>query len=330
MPPAAPHDPEVRIIPLAEADSAAIDALFDEQQVEWMDRLRWDYTAPSKILREVIARRELLGFAAVAGSATIGFSFYIVESARCSIGDIYVSRPWRQAGADGKMASAIVDSLKRFPRMRRIECQSPVFDNPAADGVFLALGFQRFDRHFMVTGLSASDQFCLSSDGSSGREASTDFTVRPWNEDDFDLAARTIYKSYEGSLDGEINVLYSSEEGCAELLSILMDSIWCGRFLPEVSLVAVDGKTGKQLGLLIASAIAPDVGHIGQVSVIPSYQGLGIARRMIHLALTQLARRGYAAASLAVTHQNTRARRIYESAGFRILHSFPVYYRQLQ
>jgi ribosomal protein S18 acetylase RimI-like enzyme len=330
MPPAALQHLKVRIIPLAEADSAAIDALFDEQQVEWLDRLRWDYTAPSKILREVIGRRELLGFAALAGSATIGFSFYLVESTRCSIGDIYVSRSWRQAGADGKMASAIVDSLKRFPRMRRIECQSPVFDNPAADDVFLALGFERFERHFMVTGLSASDQFCLSSDRSSGREASPDFTVRAWSDEDFDLAARTIYKSYEGSIDGDINVLYSSQEGCAELLSILMDSIWCGRFLPEVSLVAVDGKTGKQIGLLIASTIAPDVGHIGQVSVVPAYQGLGIARRMIQHALTQLAGRGYAAASLAVTHQNTRAQRIYESAGFRILHSFPVYYRQLE
>ena len=325
MPPAVFNDSQVRAIPLAEADPAAIDTLFEEQRSEWMERLRWDYAAPSKILRELVVRRELLGFAAVAGSATIGFSFYVVEGARCSIGDIYVSKDWRRIGADGKMASAILGSVRRMPRMRRIECQGPAFDNDAADGVFLGLGFARYDRHFMLASLADIDWSERSGNTSSRAASAAEVTLRPWNETDFGPAVRVIYRSYNGRIDRDINILYTTEEGCAELLSILTDSVWCGKFLPDVSCVAANAKTGVPVGVLVASGIASDVGHIGQVSVTPSHQGLGVGRRMIQLALTQLKLRGDAAASLAVTGQNTSALGLYRSIGFQTIHTFPVY-----
>jgi len=321
---------QLRIIPLTEADPAAVASLFDEQRVEWMSRLRWDYAAPSRILRDLVSRGELLGFGALSGFRLVGFSFYIVETTRCSIGDIYVSPGWRQAGADGKMATAILDTLRRFPRMRRIEFQSPAFENTAADAVFVAAGFQRFDREFMIAGLSGA----LRIDSTPGQRGTCnrgpEVILRAWQEDDFGPAANVIYQSYKNRIDGKINVLYGSEEGCAELLSILMDNIWCGNFLPDSSLVALDGSTGKHIGLLISSAIATDVGHIGQVSVKPSFQGLGIAQRMMSQAMTLLSHRGCTAVSLVVTRQNTRALRIYETAGFRTIHSFPVYYKQVQ
>jgi ribosomal protein S18 acetylase RimI-like enzyme len=324
--PATLENQAVRVIPLVEADRAAIDFLFDQQCVEWSSRLRWDYTGPSRVLREVVARKDLLGFAAVAGSTIIGFSFHVIESARCSIGDIFVSEPWRHTGADAKMAAAILDSLSRLPRLRRIECQSPTFGNQAADVIFGARAFQRFERHFMIADLSSFDARAAGDDPPGLPKG--DIVIRKWNEDDFGPASRVIYKSYKAQDDGKINILYGSEEGCGELLSILIDSIWCGRFMPDASYVATHRKGGNQVGVLIASRIAHDVGHIGQVSVLPGYQGLGIGRRMIHLAMAELVNKGFTGASLAVTHANTRALRLYEASGFKVVHTFPVYYWQ--
>ncbi|HEY6333390.1 MAG TPA: N-acetyltransferase [Blastocatellia bacterium] len=328
MLPAAPNDTGVRVIPLADADPFDLDALFEEQRLEWMERLRWDYSAPSKILREVIRRRELLGYAAVVGSTTIGFSFYVLEDTRCSIGDIYVSRDWRESGADGKMVLDLLEAIRPLSRIRRIECQGPAFDNSGADRVFRSFGFSAFERHFMIASLSVADAQGHTESMVPPSNVSLEVELRPWDEKDFSAAARVIYRSYKGSIDRDVNILYATEEGCADLLSILTDSIWCGKFLQDVSSVAVSGRPGNLVGLLIATSIAADVGHIGQISVAPGYQGRGVARGMMTAALSRLAAEGYSAASLVVTAENTRALDLYKGTGFRTIHSFPVYCRQ--
>jgi ribosomal protein S18 acetylase RimI-like enzyme len=80
--------------------------------------------------------------------------------------------------------------------------------------------------------------------------------------------------------------------------------------------------------VLIASAISAGVGHIGQISVLPTYQGLGLGRRMIYGALSEFYRRGFKSVSLAVTSANAAALHLYESCGFRAIHTFPVFFRE--
>ncbi|HKY06525.1 MAG TPA: hypothetical protein VJQ56_16625, partial [Blastocatellia bacterium] len=93
-------NPDIHLVPLVDADPSEMESLFDEQCDEWEALLRWDYTGPSQLIREVTRRKELSGFAATTGSRVIGFSFYIIEADRCSIGDIFVSKKWRGTGAD--------------------------------------------------------------------------------------------------------------------------------------------------------------------------------------------------------------------------------------
>jgi ribosomal protein S18 acetylase RimI-like enzyme len=158
--------------------------------------------------------------------------------------------------------------------------------------------------------------------------APLDVSLRPWRDDDFGAAARIIHGSYRGEHDSRINSQYRTEEGCAELLSILIEHIWCGEFLPQVSQVAIDRASGKPVGVLIASCIGDAAGHIGQISIIPAYQGTGIGRRMISAALAGFDRLGFGAASLAVTSANASAFHLYQSCGFRVVHTFPVFYRE--
>ena len=324
---AALTDTEMRIIPLAQANIAGLEALIDEQCDEWLRLLGWDYTVPSQLIRQVARQRELSGFVAVRGGATVGFAYYVVEATRCSIGDIFVSKEARGAGADRLMASAILEKLNRLPRMRRVESQCVGVGNDGANELFEAQGFERFDRYYMMIDLNGLDRSVFH--GKENRSGPLhDISMRAWEEDDFTRAAQIIHRSYKGKHDSRINSQYATEEGCAELLMILTDHVWCGDFLPQVSRVAIHPATDGQVGVLIASRIAPGTGHIGQISVQPAYQGIGLGRRMIYEALSEFQRRGFKSASLAVTSANVGALHLYQSCGFRTVHTFPVFYRE--
>jgi ribosomal protein S18 acetylase RimI-like enzyme len=253
----------------------------------------------------------------------------VVEATRASIGDIYISKGHRSDGIDRELALAVLERLKAQPRLRRIECQSVSFDNPAADQTFLSRGFERFERCFMLAPLSSPDMLPESAagPGAIARGATrTAVTIRPWREDDYGSTVRTVFKSYRGEDDSRINSQYGSEEGCAELLSILTDTVWCGQFLAQASRVAACAATGNQVGVLIASKMSRDTAHLGQISVLPAYQGQGIGRALIQSAKCELSNRGFDYVSLAVTATNTRALSLYRSCGFSTIHSFPVYF----
>jgi ribosomal protein S18 acetylase RimI-like enzyme len=306
-----------RAVPLAEADATALEAILNEQCDEWLALLRWDYTWASRLIREAASRRELNGFVATINNSVVGFAYYILEGDRCSIGDIYVSKRWRGSSADRVMLEAILDDL---PRVSRIESQCVSIGNYGADELFRSRRFRRFDRYYMlVSPLPVSECSQIPT-----------ISIRNWKEEDFAQSVRIIRNSHRGEDDSRINSQYRSEEGCAELLSILTDTRWCGEFLPEASQVAICQRTGNAVGVLIASRIAAGVAHIGQISVLPPYQGKGIGRRLILASFQELAKRNFSSASLAVTSTNISALHLYRSCGFTCIHTFPVYYREQQ
>jgi ribosomal protein S18 acetylase RimI-like enzyme len=325
---AALTNPEARIVSLADADLHGLEDLFDEQCAEWLSLLGWDYSGASRLVREVARRRELAGVAAVSGDTTVGFAFYVAEGTRCSIGDIYVSNHWRGLGIDRQMAVGILHAIEQLPRQRRIESQCVSIDNQAATDVFLIRGFDRFDRAFMKADVKSPAGEVKTASSGRRKGKAPDIELRAWEEDDFSRAVRVIHRSHREEHDSRINSQYRTEEGCAELLSILTDSIWCGSFMRRVSQVAIDRETGKQLGILIASRISSRTGHLGQISVLPRYQGLGIGRRLIGAALSAFRDLGFDSVTLAVTTANVGAVHLYRSCGFHTIHEFPVFFSE--
>lgn len=311
-------DPEVRIVPIAETDLGALEQLFDEECAEWLELLKWDYKGASMLIRDVTRQRQLAGFVALSGNATVGFAYYLIEGPRCSIGDIYVSSPWRGMGIDRSLAEAILDKLERVSRVRRIESQCVGVGNNDADLLFQSCGFERLERSYMLTQVRDED---------AAPEPVSDITIRAWKDSDFSQAARVIHRSYHSTHDSRINSQYRTEDGCAELLTILTDHIWCGDFLPLASRVAVRF-SGSVIGVLIASRVARGVGHIGQISVHPAHQGRGVGRRLIASAMTEFRNRRFKQVSLAVTTANAGAFHLYETCGFETIHTFPVFYRE--
>ena len=53
--------PDLRVIPLAHADLDGLELLFDEQCEDWLEVLGWDYSGPSRLIRDVVRDRDLLG-----------------------------------------------------------------------------------------------------------------------------------------------------------------------------------------------------------------------------------------------------------------------------
>jgi ribosomal protein S18 acetylase RimI-like enzyme len=314
--------PDVRVMPLADADLDGLELLFDEQCEDWLEVLGWDYSGPSRLIRDVVRDRDLSGFVVVSGNTTIGFAFYVIESNRCSIGDIYVSKSWRGIGADKQLAEALLTKIDSIPRLKRVENQSVSIGTYEAYANFEAYGFKRYDRNYLM--IQAGDW----QNESPLVQANplTNIALKRWDDESFPQAVKVIHSSYVGKLDSLINSQYCTEEGCADLLGILTEHIWCGNFLPHVSRLAVDQTTGRIVGVLIASRISPGVGHISQISVKPSHQGQGIGRRMIHSSLDDFFALDFKKVSLAVTHANSNALHLYQSCGFRIVHSFPVFH----
>jgi ribosomal protein S18 acetylase RimI-like enzyme len=314
------RNPEISIVPITDINLAGLEKLFDEECAEWLELLKWDYKGASNLIRDVARQKQLSGFAATRGARVLGFAYYVIEGWRCSIGDIYVSKPWRGRGLDRELARSILDQLDTMRRLRRIESQYVGLENNEADSAFRKRGFERLERSYMIIDLRLRPPV-------SDRAELPDISLRGWQPTDFDHAAKVIHRSYRGKHDSRINSQYQNLQGCAELLTILTDHFWCGDFLPQMSLVAAR-PSGSLAGVLIASRVAPGVGHLGQISVHPGHQGRGIGRRMIERALHQYALAGYDYVSLAVTTANSNAFHLYESCGFNTVHTFPVFYRE--
>lgn len=309
-------------VPLADADLGALELLFDEQCEEWLHLLGWDYRGASRLIRDVARARDLPGFVVMYGGLTIGFTYYVFEESRCSIGEIFVSKDWRGIGADRELAEAVLRRLEFTPRVQRIESQSISVGNEEAHAVFASRGFTRYDRNYMITGAEDHQAPPPSVEPANA----SIIQIRGWRDGDFSQAVKVIHSSYENSVDSRINNQYASEEGCADLVSVLTEHIWCGAFLQHVSCVAVDPVSGRLAGVLMSSRVSPGVGHISQISVRPAFQGKGIGRRMIQSALAEFFDLGFTKVSLAVTGANLNAMRLYEACGFRTIHTFPVFY----
>jgi ribosomal protein S18 acetylase RimI-like enzyme len=313
---------ELQITPLVEADVSQLESLFDEQCQEWLDLLGWDYSGASALIRQVVRDRDLTGFVATSGSQVIGFIYYVIENTRCSIGEIFITKDWRGLGADKRLAEAVMERAGKITRVRRLESQSLNIGNQAAHEFFETYGFSRFDRNYMTVQLRDWQP----GTGNPRIHQAPDFFIRAWQDDDFNGSVKVIQNSYQDTFDSRINNQYCTEEGCADLLAVITQQIWCGEFLPHVSRLAVDQKSNKILGILAASRIAQGRGHISQISVRQAYHGRGLGRQMIASALAEFSNFNFDSVSLAVTAANIKALGLYQSCGFRTVHTFPVFY----
>ena len=309
---------DVNVVPLGEADRSSLRALMDEQRADWLAALDWDLAEINSALLEAIRGGTLAGTAAVVGDRVVGFGFYSVETDRCLLGDAFVTRDYRRV----EILECLVDDLIRRAAEvcghRRVENHTIGLDLDITDAVLRARGFTAHERDYLVRTVDRDG------DVPSGHSR---VRLRAWDDADFARASELIYQAYRGTVDAKLNCQYRSRDGCSDLLDALTNTVWCGRFDPETTRVAHDVETGRMCGVAVATRISDRTVHLGQVSVLPVYQGQGIGRALVRSTIDAAARNGLEVCSLAVTRENHVAESLYRDLGFTTRREFRVYTR---
>jgi ribosomal protein S18 acetylase RimI-like enzyme len=306
------------IVDLAAVGPAQIERLLAEESRVWLDKLYWDTSVSGSQVRRAVGERALAGKAVRVDGRVVAFGYYFTEETRTLVGGVLVSREPAEQGLGPPLVSALLEAAQSDPPVWRVESQFISFELAWLSGAFRARGFQEHERWFMRRSLAGLP---LDSLASSPRP----FFIETWSADDLNTAAATLERAHALRVDGEINELYRSREGCRSLLHSIALGRGCGPLVGSASFVARHPSTRIPCGLILTSEISSGHAHLAQIAVSPEFQSRGVGTELIRLSLETLAGEGFQTASLLVSRANHRALSLYRTLGFEPVHRFPVF-----
>jgi ribosomal protein S18 acetylase RimI-like enzyme len=286
----------------------------------WKQRMHWDYHLSANLLMQYLDSHMLPGYAALEAGQVAGYVFCVYEESKAVIGDVF-ALPGSHAEArsareiEETLLLHLIELLVNSPQVDRVESQLLLHPSGSHAGVFLDAGFQIHRRLFMVRKLEGHypvSQVSLPA----GLE------LRPWREEDLNLAGRLISAAYHGHPDSVVNDQYRSVHGSMRFLNNIVRFSGCGAFSAPVSHVIQDRATRELVALVLASRVSPESGHITQICVHPEFRRRGLARILLTLAASCFLRQGVPEISLTVTEANTDAISLYHAEGYDCAHRF--------
>jgi ribosomal protein S18 acetylase RimI-like enzyme len=331
----------MKIVDLREVHPRALEGLFDEQARFWRDVFLWDYRPALDMIRRFVSMRSLEGFAIMEGDQAVAYSFYVLEDGKGLIGDFFVSQRFSAHEAACPLLTRILASLQMLPWISRIETH--IMPLEAEMLHFLTQrGFSLYERQFMHLNLARETAGEIAGVNDGGNRGATDgknaaprdepglgrilesgaSVAERWNDRNAAAVARLIQLAYATHVDSQINDQYSSELGARHFLRNITQTLACGEFLPDASLVFWPPGESQPVGVILASKVADGVAHITQICVMPGYQRNGIGRILMDKSAAALRARHYHGLTLTVTSANRAAVGLYESLGFQTLRKF--------
>lgn len=301
----------MEILDLRHFTSADLRPLLDEETRVWAEQLCWDYSGSAEMILRYMDAKFLPGYAAVSRGKVFGYSFFVYESSKGVIGDLFV-----RSGDNGtdrleverRLLTHVIETLQQSPGIHRVEAQLLAHEAGAAAAPFLSQGFSRHARLFMTLPLANSnlDMTALPP----GTE------LRRWSEQDYQASAGIITAAYRYHVDSEINDQYRTLSGSLRFLNNIVRFPGCGTFDPESSFVAVDRRSQSLVGVILCSRVRYDTGHVTQICVLPEHRGHGLGKALLATTARNLTQRKFTGLSLTVTEANTPAVDLYERLGF--------------
>lgn len=262
------------------------------------------------ILRYVDAKI-LPGYAAIERGKICGYSFFVYESSKGVIGDLFVANEGRLPDprqVEERLLVHVIETLQQSPGVHRVEAQLLLHETGAVAKPFADQGFHRHRRLFMALPLATSAR--------STAKMPPEIEIRRWSEPDYQPAAAIITSAYRGHVDSDINDQYRSLSGSLRFLNNIVRFPGCGTFDGEASFVAVHRQSRSLVGLILCSRVRYDVGHVTQVCVLPEFRLLGIGESLLAANTANLRQRNFSMLSLTVTEANNRAVELYKRLGF--------------
>lgn len=310
----------MEILDLRHFTSADLRPLLDDEVRVWGELLCWDYSGSAEMILRYMDAKFLPGYAAVSRGKVFGYSFFVYESSKGVIGDLFVSdsdngRSRREV--ERRLLTHVIETLQQSPGIHRIEAQLLAHEAGTAAQPFLAQGFSRHARLFMTQALSRPSI--------ASPLLSPDIEIRRWTEQDYQASASIITAAYRNHVDSEINDQYRTLSGSLRFLNNIVRFPGCGTFDPESSFVAVNRRNDWLVGVILCSRVRYDTGHVTQVCVLPECRGLGLGKALLAATARSLHQRKFSALSLTVTEANSPAVELYARLGFETKRVFDAF-----
>lgn len=309
---------QLEVLDLRHFSSGALRSLLSQEAATWERRLFWDYSRSIELLLNYVDSRSLNGYVALRRGRVDGYAFGVCEAAKAVIGDVFAfgEGEREQNPVCDLLLDHLLDTLQATPGIDRVESQLLLFPHGALAGPYRSRGFQSFARQFMVCRLQEVTAVVPPGAG----------LWRPerWRPEIYLPAAELIHHAYAGHTDSQINDQYRTLTGAQRFLHNIVHFPGCGVFEPANSWFVRDGN-GELEGLILCSRVRADAAHITQLCVRSNLRRGGLGGLLLAHSLAGLKAGGTGTVSLTVTESNVGARRLYERAGFRLLHPFEAW-----
>jgi ribosomal protein S18 acetylase RimI-like enzyme len=310
-------EPAPQVVDLRRLTSRDLDPLLKEECAEWLSELEWDFNKSADLVRRFTDMRALSGNALVEYGRITGYMYYVLEEDKGLIGDLYVSREFRDPERECLLMDAAVQPMIVMPGVARIESQLMIVPHDPLRRPPRGEYAGMFARNFMRIDLTRSPL-------NKGRVRRPVYFER-WTDHYNAAAAQLIADAYEGHTDSRINDQYRSVAGARKFLYNIVQYPGCGTFYRPASVAAFEPLDGRLCGVSLASMVAEQVGHITQICVSPHVRGTGIGHELLRQSLTILRDAGCRSATLTVTSSNEDAVALYERVGFETIRQFTAF-----
>jgi ribosomal protein S18 acetylase RimI-like enzyme len=300
----------VEILDLRHFTSADLRPLLEDEIRVWAELLCWDYSGSAEMILRYMDAKFLPGYAAVSRGKVFGYSFFVYDSSKGVIGDLFVRSGDNGSGreeVERRLLTHVIETLQQSPGIHRIEAQLLAHEAGAASQPFLSQGFSRHARLFMALPLATPMD---------GKVIAADIELRRWTEQDYQPSAAVITSAYRNHVDSEINDQYRTLSGSLRFLNNIIRFPGCGTFDAESSFVAVNKRNHSLVGVILCSRVRYDTGHVTQICVLPEHRGLGLGKALLAATVRNLTQRKFSALSLTVTEANSPAVDLYARLGF--------------
>lgn len=146
---------------------------------------------------------------------------------------------------------------------------------------------------------------------------SADFTIEDF---DYDRDAKDVL----AGIEPERYWLFGDPDYSAEFMlkyrARQQDIMTAGQLIIKVA-----RDHGKYVGFTACYMKPGNIGHILFVNVVPAFRGKGNVEKLLSYAISEFRSQGAVAVQLLTRTDNTRARRVYERYGFKLVDSIEGY-----
>jgi ribosomal protein S18 acetylase RimI-like enzyme len=310
----------VEILDLRHFSSADLRPLLEDEARVWADLLCWDYSGSAEMILRYMDAKFLPGYAAVSRGKVFGYSFFVYESNKGVIGDLFVSAGENGASkpeVESRLLTHVIETLQQSPGVQRIEAQLLAHESGAAAQPFIKQGFSRHARLFMSLPLATAQI--------DAKLIAADIEIRCWTEQDYQPSAQVITAAYKHHVDSQVNDQYRTLSGSLRFLNNIIRFPGCGTFDPESSFVAVNRRNHALVGMILCSRVRYDTGHVTQICILPEYRRLRLGKALLAASVKNLVQRKFTGLSLTVTEANTPAVELYKRLGFETRRVFDAF-----